>query len=136
MAFSKRSALWAGGMALAVGLAFSLPNGAAAQMKYQGAPMFADAVASGKLPPVEKRLPDEPLVQKVTDGIGSYGGTLRRGFLGPSDHNNYTRVVYDALVRHDLDGGRVVPHIAKKCASMGSGCVFKRSSCFVGIVYK
>jgi len=113
MANSYSKTLWAGGIALALGLMFTAPDPAVAQMKYQGAPMFADDVASGKLPPVEKRLPEEPLVQKVTDTIGSYGGTLRRGFLGPSDHNNYTRVVYDALVRHDLDGGKVIPHIAK-----------------------
>jgi len=113
MANSYSKTLWAGGFALVLGLMFTAPDPAAAQMKYQDAPMFADDVASGKLPPVEKRLPEDPLVQKVTDTIGSYGGTLRRGFLGPSDHNNYTRVVYDALVRHDLDGGKVVPHIAK-----------------------
>lgn len=80
---------------------------------FQGAPMFDAAVSSGALPAVDDRLPSEPLVQDVTESIGSYGGTLRRGFLGPSDHNNYTRVVYDALVRHAPDGGQVVPHVAK-----------------------
>ena len=80
---------------------------------FQGAPMLDAAVSSGALPAVDDRLPSEPLVQDVTDGIGKYGGTLRRGFLGPSDHNNYTRVVYDALVRHAPDGGQVVPHVAK-----------------------
>ena len=60
-----------------------------------------------------ERLPAEPLVQEVVEEIGTYGGTLRRGFLGPSDHNNYTRVVYDALVRHSPDGSEVIPHIAK-----------------------
>jgi peptide/nickel transport system substrate-binding protein len=80
---------------------------------FQGAPMFDAAVSSGALPAVDDRLPSEPLVQDVTDAIGTYGGTLRRGFLGPSDHNNYTRVVYDALVRHAPDGGQVVPHVAK-----------------------
>lgn len=80
---------------------------------FEGAPMFDAAVSSGALPAVDDRLPSEPLVQDVTDAIGTYGGTLRRGFLGPSDHNNYTRVVYDALVRHAPDGGQVVPHIAK-----------------------
>ena len=80
---------------------------------FQGAPMLDAAVGSGALPAVDDRLPSEPLVQDVTDGIGKYGGTLRRGFLGPSDHNNYTRVVYDALVRHAPDGGQVVPHVAK-----------------------
>ena len=49
---------------------------------FQGAPMFDAAVSSGALPAVDDRLPSEPLVQDVTDGIGTYGGTLRRGFLG------------------------------------------------------
>jgi ABC-type transport system substrate-binding protein len=34
-------------------------------------------------------------------------------FLGPSDHNNYTRVVYDALVRFSPTGSEVIPHIAE-----------------------
>jgi peptide/nickel transport system substrate-binding protein len=81
--------------------------------KYQEAPMLAELVAAGQLPPVDERLPEEPLVEQVVDEIGQYGGVLRRGFLGPSDHNNYTRVVYDALVRHAPDGSEVIPHIAK-----------------------
>jgi peptide/nickel transport system substrate-binding protein len=48
----------------------------------------------------------------VVDEIGQYGGTLRRAFLGPGDHNNYTRAVYDALVRYAPDGSHIVPHIA------------------------
>ena len=48
----------------------------------------------------------------VVDEIGQYGGTLRRAFLGPGDHNNYTRAVYDALVRYAPDGSQIVPHIA------------------------
>jgi peptide/nickel transport system substrate-binding protein len=80
---------------------------------YHEAPMLADMVAAGDLPPVEERLPAEPLVEEVVDEIGQYGGTLRRAFLGPGDHNNYTRVVYDALVRFAPDGSQVIPHIAK-----------------------
>jgi len=99
-----------GATALVLGIGLGTLNPAFA---YTGAPMFADDVAAGKLPPVDQRLPSEPLVEKVTDSIGTYGGTLRRGFLGPSDHNNYTRVVYDALVRFALDGSKVIPHIAK-----------------------
>jgi peptide/nickel transport system substrate-binding protein len=75
--------------------------------------MLADMVAAGDIPPVDERLPAEPLVEEVVDQIGTYGGTLRRAFLGPSDHNNYTRVVYDALVRFAPDGTEVIPHIAK-----------------------
>jgi len=86
---------------------------AAAESMYNEAPLLADMVAAGDLPPVDERLPAEPLVEEVVDGIGQYGGTLRRAFLGPGDHNNYTRVVYDALVRHAPDGSEVIPHIAK-----------------------
>ncbi len=84
----------------------------AADTMYNEAPILAERVAAGELPNVDERLPAEPLVQEVVDEIGTYGGTLRRAFLGPSDHNNYTRVVYDALVRHAPDGGEVIPHVA------------------------
>ena len=86
---------------------------AAPESMYHEAPMLAAMVAAGDLPPVDERLPAEPLVEEVVDEIGQYGGTLRRAFLGPGDHNNYTRVVYDALVRHAPDGSKVIPHIAK-----------------------
>lgn len=85
----------------------NIPGGA-----YNEAPMLAEMVAAGELPPVDERLPDDPLIEPVVDEIGQYGGVLRRGFLGPSDHNNYTRVVYDALVRFSPTGSEVIPHIA------------------------
>jgi peptide/nickel transport system substrate-binding protein len=81
--------------------------------EYNEAPMLAELVAAGELPPVDERLPEEPLVEEVVDEIGQYGGVLRRGFLGPSDHNNYTRISYDALVRYAPDGSDVIPHIAQ-----------------------
>lgn len=84
----------------------------AAPSMYNEAPMLAEMVAAGALPPVDERLPQEPLVFEVAE-VGKYGGTLRRGFTGPGDHNNYTRLSYDALVRFSPDGGEVVPHIAK-----------------------
>ena len=80
---------------------------------YNEAPMLAEQVAAGELPPVDERLPAEPLVQDVVDQIGVYGGTPRRAVLGPSDHNNYPRVVYDALERHAPDGSEFIPHVAK-----------------------
>jgi len=76
------------------------------------APALAEKVAAGELPPLSERLPENPLTIPVVDELGEYGGTLRRAFLGPGDHNNYTRVVYDALVRFAPDGSEVIPHIA------------------------
>ena len=47
---------------------------------YKEAPMLADLVAAGQLPPVDQRLPENPLVMETVEGIGNYGGTFRRGF--------------------------------------------------------
>ena len=106
-----RVAVAGSGLSLLLGVA-SLGTQPALAQQYHEAPALAAKVAAGDLPPVAERLPKEPLVEQVAE-IGTYGGTLRRGFLGPSDHNNYTRVVYDALVRNSPDGGEVIPHIAK-----------------------
>ena len=46
--------------------------------KFAEAPALADMVKQGKLPPVEQRLPEEPLVIKPVHEIGKYGGTWRR----------------------------------------------------------
>ncbi len=47
----------------------------ATAMKYKEAPMLADMVKAGKLPPVEMRLPPAPRVIKPLDEVGQYGGT-------------------------------------------------------------
>lgn len=86
---------------------------AAPASKYKEAPILAEQVKAGKLPPVEQRLPEKPLVVETIDSIGQYGGTWRRGFTGPSDYNNYVRVVYDALVRFSPDGSKIEPKIAE-----------------------
>ncbi len=80
--------------------------------KYKEAPMLAEQVKAGKLPPVDARLPQDPLVVPVVDGVGQYGGVWRRAFLGPADYNNYVRVVYDALFRFSPDGAKIEPKIA------------------------
>jgi peptide/nickel transport system substrate-binding protein len=48
---------------------------------YNEAPMLAEMVARGELPPVDERLPEEPRVVPITDSIGQYGGTLTVGDL-------------------------------------------------------
>lgn len=85
---------------------------AAAQSKYHEAPAFDDQVKAGKLPPVDQRLPEQPLVVPVVEKIGEYGGVWRRAFLGPADANNYVRVVYDGLFRFTPDGAEIEPKLA------------------------
>ena len=98
-------------LALGVG-AYAPMSTRAQESKYHEAPMLADLVKAGKLPPVAQRLPEDPLVVETAESIGQYGGVWRRGFLGPGDFNNYHRVVYDALVRYSPDGTRVEPKLA------------------------
>jgi peptide/nickel transport system substrate-binding protein len=105
----RRLALLASSALLAASMALAQP--------YQEAPILAERVAAGDLPPVEERLPTNPLVVETVDEIGTYGGVIRRGFLGPADDNNYVRVVYDALVRFDTSGSEVVPHIVESWES-------------------
>jgi peptide/nickel transport system substrate-binding protein len=97
----------------AVALLLILTGAAAAQpTKFQEAPALAEQVRAGKLPPVDKRLPTDPLVVPVVERTGQYGGVWRRAFLGPADANNYVRIVYDALVRFSPDGAKIEPKIA------------------------
>src|SRR2546430_12623016 len=50
---------------------------------FKEAPQLAELVKAGKLPPVQERIGQDPLVVKPLREIGKYGGTWRRGFTGP-----------------------------------------------------
>jgi peptide/nickel transport system substrate-binding protein len=109
----RRPALTVLASFLALTVWASLAGPAAAQStKFKEAPILAEQVKLGKLPPVEQRLPSDPLVVPVVERTGQYGGVWRRAFLGPADFNNYVRVVYDALVRFSPDGAKIEPKIA------------------------
>lgn len=58
-------------------LALGLSSTLIAQNTFNEAPVLAELVAAGTLPPVEERLPAEPLVIEPVEGIGQYGGTWR-----------------------------------------------------------
>jgi len=85
---------------------------AAAGGKYKEAPILAEQVKAGKLPSVDKRLPDNPLVVQAAE-VGQYGGVWHRGFLGPSDSNGVCRVIYDVLARFGTDGATIEMKLAE-----------------------
>jgi peptide/nickel transport system substrate-binding protein len=79
------------------------------------APMLAELVAAGELPPLEERLPLEPLVVEPIESIGEYGGTWRRGFRGIADYHAFGRTVYEPMLRWPLDpADPVQPGLAKE----------------------
>ena len=52
---------------------------------YSQSPILDARVASGELPPVEDRLPDEPLVSVPFREIGRYGGTMTLPGVGKNN---------------------------------------------------
>ncbi|MCC6453559.1 MAG: ABC transporter substrate-binding protein [Caldilineaceae bacterium] len=74
---------------------------AAPPTTFNEAPMLADLVASGSLPPVDERLPSNPLVMEVQESIGNYGGTFRRGFKGVSDRWGPTKLQDRSIAWYD-----------------------------------
>jgi peptide/nickel transport system substrate-binding protein len=81
---------------------------------FHEAPMLNALVREGKLPPVERRVPSEPMVIRPVHEIGKYGGTWRRAFIGPSDSENGNRLrAADKPLFFDMTGTQEVPDVAK-----------------------
>ena len=81
--------------------------------KFGEAPQLTQAVQGGNLPPVEQRLPSQPMVIPTFGEIGRYGGTLRRFYLGPADGCNFFRVSRASMVRFSVDGFSFIPAVAR-----------------------
>ena len=80
---------------------------------YQEAPELAAMVAAGELPPVEQRLPEEPLVLVPMEKVGQYGGTMRVGSVGVSGWTDFTDSRWAGLLRSSSDTAQVLPFLAK-----------------------
>ena len=81
---------------------------AAAPGTYAEAPMLADLVAAGTLPPVDQRLPEEPLVLEPVSEPGTYGGTLRMADVSDIGGNTQMALYVEPFTKHtrDLKGER------------------------------
>ena len=88
-------------------------------------PDVSQAGRGGKLPPVEERLPDEPVVIVPVEEVGEYGGTWRSACLGIADSMHLVRNVgYEGLVRWDARMSEVVPNLAKDWTATDEGKTF------------
>ena len=83
--------------------------------RFHERPEFADMVAAGTLPPVAERIGQDPLVLRPLDGVGRYGGTIRRAYLGVSDYKNapFFCAGPDCLLYWDRTRTHLVPNVAK-----------------------
>lgn len=95
--------------------------------KFSEAPMLADLVKAGKLPPVEQRLPKKPKVLPVFQKIGKYGGTWRRGYRGVSDRFGVHTTIADHLLEmYQPDGGglTLIANVADSYSVTPDGMTF------------
>lgn len=89
-------------------------NAMAQPNEYRQAPQLAELVEAGELPPLEERLPDNPLVLEPVERTGVYGGEWRMGLLGGDDTALLVRTIgYENLVRWNPDWTEVVPNVAE-----------------------
>src|SRR5258706_12592867 len=80
--------------------------------KYNESPLLAADVASGKLPPVQDRLPKNPVVDVPAEKVGMYGGTML-SLYGGQRLAEFRQYGYEDLVRWNPAGTEVIPNIAE-----------------------
>ncbi|MFN8561747.1 MAG: ABC transporter substrate-binding protein [Anaerolineae bacterium] len=76
---------------------------AAQDMEYHEAPILAEQVSAGTLPPLADRLPANPRVVEPVDSIGVYGGVWHRAWRGINDFHAFGRIIYDPVLRWPRD---------------------------------
>lgn len=94
-----------------------------AQTQYNEAPMLAEMVAAGTLPPVEERLPANPLVYQGAE-TGVYGGNWRMGMRGTDYNMLFKTFGVDNLVTWSPDGREIVPNLAESYEVSEDGTQF------------
>ncbi len=116
----------AGAAAGAAALSQGLPGFAAParQAAYSEAPELAALVADGTLPPVEERLPVNPVVVEPMESVGVYGGSLRAGTF--QDRGFQVRSAWgpEPILRIGRDDSTIEPNIAESWAYSEDGTSF------------
>ena len=91
---------------------------------YHQAPEWKALVEQGKLPPVNERLPQTPMVIRRGQSIGRYGGVWRRAHLGPKDASGMGYLVRETLLTMSPDYQEIVPNVCRSYEISDDGRVF------------
>ena len=86
---------------------------------FQQSPVLDPLVANGSLPPVEDRLPDEPLVMQPADRIAEYGGTMINGHEGNVDFLEDLLREFPHVYGSDMQG--VLPNVFMQADTSADG---------------
>ena len=81
--------------------------------------MLSKLVASGKLPPLKERLPDNPAVVNPLEKIGTYGGTLTYMHFWPGAET--TKMLFnDPPITLTPDYTKIVPNLFENTGDYSS----------------
>ncbi len=92
--------------------------------QYNEAPMLAEMVANGQLPPVDERLPLNPLVITPEEEIGDYGGIWNRLATSAGDNQLGGKVGGEHLVRYNKDGSQINPNVFESWEVSSDGTTY------------
>jgi peptide/nickel transport system substrate-binding protein len=88
---------------------------------YQEAPMLSEMVNAGTLPPVDQRLPKNPIVVTPLESVGTYGGTWRTGSIERNGNDLHRNIGYEQLMRYSPNYDAVIPNIAESVEANEDG---------------
>ena len=93
-------------------------------VKFNEAPQLTELVKQGKLPPVEERLPDDPLVVVPFEEIGQYGGVIKQTHIGMGAASVWDCTLHEPLVYFDSSLKTIYPNLAKSWKISDGGKIF------------
>ncbi len=110
-------------LTLALLLVLLLSSAAWAQT-YQEAPMLTEKVAAGELPPLEERLPVNPIVEEPWEQIGVYGGTWQHAHTDVDMHEVRFVIGYQPWIGWNKELDDFTPIVAEDWEFNEDGTVF------------
>ncbi|HRW05369.1 MAG TPA: ABC transporter substrate-binding protein [Caldilineaceae bacterium] len=91
---------------------YNSPAEAGGIAEYHEAPQLAEVVNSGDLPPIDERLPLNPIVVKPEEAIGKYGGVMRKLVTGQTPAGEIRWWMVEPLTLHSPKG-EIIPNVAE-----------------------
>jgi len=91
---------------------------------YNESPQLKELVTQGKIPSVEKRLPEEPLVVQPFDKIGQYGGVIKQTHIGMGAASVWDATLHEPLVYFDNTLKNIYPNVARAWKVSDGGKTF------------
>jgi peptide/nickel transport system substrate-binding protein len=109
---------------LGIMLAGVFPLSLAQDSFYQEAPLLAERVAAGELPPVDERLPRNPMLITPYESVGVYGGTWDMAMVQGDYFFLHRTLGYENLLRWDERWVNFVPNVAQSVTATADSTTF------------